>query len=221
MPKTILPVILPYKDFVYDDDAKPSPLEPKSSQLDLSHLAESFQLADLLKELGHDGAAECVRPVRMLSGFKPAAMIQKLHEYAETCSGGAFIVCINGDKVYETIWYPAPNGVNQLVRIALSGGYVLGVVGLNTDGSFTANTEPGPDQPLSTFLLNCFAQGYLKNPQWIAAEELLTANSPDSFEPQNLEATLDVYSAWEDKYRDVLPEDSIQFPASSTESGQV
>ena len=57
------------------DDANPSPLEPKSSQLDLSHLAESFQLADLLKQLGHEDASEFVRPARLLTGLKPASLL--------------------------------------------------------------------------------------------------------------------------------------------------
>lgn len=193
MPKQVFPLLPGYDGRVYSDDSG-SP-----EQLSLDHLAESFRVADLLKRLGHDDAAECIRPVRTLAGFKPAAMIEQLHEFARVHGQSSCIACINADKLPELIWHPAENGVNQLVRIALAGGHVLGFIGVNSDGSFTTNTVSGPDRQLSALLLNCFGAGLRDNPQWIAAEQILSLYVPEKFESTSAEMMLDRYSELSDR----------------------
>lgn len=206
MPKQIFPAIPGYNGQVYSHDSG------APTQLNLDHLAESFRMADLLKQLSLDDASECVRPVQMLAGFKPAALIEQLHEQAER--GRACIACINGNKMPELIWHPAPNGVNDLVRLKLAGGHVLGFICLNADGSFTTNTLPTlaePDQALSALLLNCFGRCLRDNPKWVSAAELLTLNTPDNFEAQNVETTLDKWSDWTDRHP-VTMQDEITYP---------
>ena len=195
MSKQVFPAIPGYNGQVYSDD-KGAP-----EQLNLNHLAESFHIADLLKQLGHNDASECVRPVHMIAGFKPAALIQQLAEHAER--GRACIACVNGNKMPELIWHPAPNGVNDLVRLKLAGGHVLGFICLNSDGSFTSNTLPTlskQDQQLSTLLLNCFGRCLRDNPERVSVAELLTLNNPDNFAAQNAEKILDQYSEWCDQH---------------------
>jgi len=192
MPKQVFPLLPGYDGRVYSDDSG-SP-----QQLNLNHLAESFRVADLLKCLGHDDASECVRPVRLLGDFKPIALIEQLRAYSRNCDR-ACIACINGDKLPELIWIPAENGINRLVKIKLAGGHVLGFIGINQNGSFTTNTAPGPDQELSSMLLNCFGAGLRDHPNWIAAEQILPLNSADNFEPTSAEMTLDKYSEWCDR----------------------
>ena len=192
MPKQIFPAIPGYSGQVYSDESG------KPAQLNLSHLDESFRMADLLKQIGYNDASECIRPVHFLAGFKPAALIEQLHQHAER--GRACIACINGNKMPELIWAPAPNGVNDLVRLKLAGGHVLGLICLNDNGSFTTNTLPGPDQALSTLLLNCFGRCLRDNPKWVSAADLLTLNTPDNFEVQNANTILEKYSEWCDQH---------------------
>ncbi len=194
MPKQIFPAIPGYSGQVYSDDSG------APTQLNLDHLAESFRMADLLKQLGHDDASQCVRPVRMLGGFKPAALVAKLHEYASQCGGLACIVCINSERLPEFIWsYAAANGVNDLVRLKLAGGHVLGLLCFPAAGGVTAYPENGPEQELYLLILNTFARGYATNPQYLAADELLTLTGDENFETQNVETTLDRFSAWTDR----------------------
>lgn len=186
MPKKVFP-IMPANGQIYSDDAG------SQTQLNLNHLAESFQLADLLKQLGQSDVAEFVRPVHMIAGFKPAALISRLNEMAGNWDR-ACIACINSDRLPELIFYPCPNGVNQLVKLRVSGGHVLGLIGLNYDGSFTTSTENGPDQELRVSLLNAFARGCSTTPDYLAAEEILSLDTPENFTPDNLRTTLDRYT---------------------------
>jgi hypothetical protein len=214
MPKKVLPIILPHKDFVYDDDANPSPLEPKSSQLDLSHLAESFQLADLLKQLGHEDASEFVRPARLLTGLKPASLIERLKRIAEDCGGVAALVWLNSERLPEIIWsYACSNGVNQIVGLALAGAHCLGFLRFPANGEITAYPE-NQEQELALSILNVFARGFAANPEYLSANELLAVADPANVE------TLYAYSEWSDRHP-INIHDEITFPnPGSTETVQ-
>lgn len=192
MSKQIYP-LLPKSGVLYDDDAA------KPAEIDFNHLESSFRLADLLKELGHQDAATLARPVHMIAGFKPAALVERLNDVAAGWDR-ACIACINADRLPEIIWHPCPNAVNQLVKLRLAGGHVLGFIGLNRDGSFSTSTESGPDQELRVSLLNTFASVYATTPSYLAAEEILSLNKPENFTPDNLRKTLDSYTDISERY---------------------
>jgi hypothetical protein len=191
MSKQVFPV-MPTSGQVYSDESG------QQTGLNLDHLAESFRMSDFLKQLGHDDAAEFVRPVHLIAGFKPADLMQRLNVLAASCDH-ACIACINDDRLPEFIWHPAPNGVNEVVRWKLAGGHVLGMICFS-GGSVTTYPVNGPDEPLSATLLTLFASGYQGQPDWIAAAQILALDKPESFEPENVEKTLDVYSAFTDAH---------------------
>ena len=219
MPKKPRPIVLPWDNYVYDDDAKPS-LEPKSATVDLSHLTESFQIAELLKQLGHDDASALVSPVHLLGGFKPAALVEKLLQYSEDCNGPACIGCINGERLPEFIWsYDIANAVNRLVNLRVAGGHVLGILTFPAVGEVCSYPESGEEAPLYLAFLNVFARGFAMNPQYLAANELLTLAGDENFKPENAETTLDAYSEWSDK-NPIDIHDEITFPDTHTVSVQ-
>ncbi len=202
MPKQLFPIPLPYADFVYDDQ-KGSP-----STLNLEHLSESFRIADLLKQLSYEDASECVRPLRLLSGFKPAEMIDRLTDHAEKCGGPACIVSINSERMPDFIWsYDCANGVNRLVNLKRAGTHVFGVLSFPSAGGVCAYPESGPDEELALMILNSFARGYQENPRYRAADELLRVSSFDDF------------SDWQEKYEEALME-PILFPHPDTDEIQ-
>ena len=153
-------------------------------------------MSDLLRQLGHTDAAECVRPVHLIGGFKPADVADRFNEFAALFDH-ACISCVNKSREPEFIWHPAPNAVNQLVKVKMEDGHILGFIGLNSDGRFVTNTEPASasDEQLSVLLLTCFARGFSENPEYVSANELLNvAGKPESFDPANIEKTLDFVS---------------------------
>lgn len=196
MPKQIFPAAPGYNGTVYSDEVG------GPTQLNLNHLTESFQIADLLRQLGHTDAAECIRPVRLLGGFRPMQLVDKLRDYATQANGPACIACVTAERLPEFVWnYDCSNAVNTLVRLKLSGGFILGILAFHPNGGVAAYPENGPERELHLLLLNTFARGYAKNPEYQAAEELLNkVSKPESFEPQNAETTLDIYSEWCDEH---------------------
>jgi hypothetical protein len=203
MPKKIVPISLPHDGFIYDDEAG------KPSTLNLDHLSESFQLSDLLKKLGHNDAGEFARPVRILGGFKPARMIERLREYADACGGSACLACINSERLPEFFWSYACSDVNDLVRLKLAGGHILGFLCFPSCGGVDAYAEEGPDKELSLLILNGFARAYATHPEYLAAGELLAL--ADS--PADVKTTLDAYSEWSDRHP-INIHDEITFPES-------
>jgi hypothetical protein len=202
MPKQVLPAVPGYNGQIYSDDSG------TPTQLNLDHLDESFQLSALLQQLGHGDAAEFARPVHLISGFKPAALVEKLLQYSEDCSSPACIACINGERLPEFIWsYDCANAVNRLVNLRVAGGHVLGILIFPAVGEVCVYPESGDEAPLYLAFLNVFARGFATQPQYLPANELLSVGS------------LDEFSDWQEKFKDTLL-DPIQFPDSRTETVQ-
>lgn len=188
MSKQIYPPVLPKSGVLYDDDAA------KPAAIDFNHLEASFQLSQLLQQLGHSDAAELARPIHLLN-LEPGKMLARLREYAEQSGGIACIALVNRQRLPEFIWsYDCADGANHLVRLKLAGGFILGFMIFRPDGSVECHPENGQDRDLSQAILNVWARGYVMNPKSLAAEEILSLDKPDSFSPTNLETTLNSYS---------------------------